>query len=212
MEKSIFIAVFIFFGLTATAQDWCSWSFQYDFKMKDNKQGGYIFDRLEVSINDPFQSTRLENPSLIYNDSSSTYSLNLNYGCISCGYGSMHHPPTTYVEVYLFDKFRGQNIAIIIPLTFDTIKEPNTFIRQRPRHHNRNLPLLEQIVLFNTTSPVYFDFGTIRYEDFIFFNSNFVKYEGIRVKSDGTIHKYKKGEYLFPATEKLIKIKAVSKT
>lgn len=185
------------FSLSIQAQDWCSWSFQYDFKIESNGRGKYQFDSLEVSINDPFQSTRLQKSSLYYNDSTKVYSLNLSYGCVSCGYQDKEHPPTTFFKLYLYDDFLNQNIAIIIPLTFDTINLLNKFTKPQPPTNN---------ILLHIDDAIYFDLGTIIYEDFIFFNSSFNQYEGIRVKPNGEIFKYKKGTYLYPVTEKLIKV------
>lgn len=199
MKKTILLVFFLSPGLFVQAQDWLSWSFQYDFKIESNKRGNYQYDSIEVSINEPFNSTRLQSSSLALNDSTSTYSLNLNYGCVSCGFDDMHHPTSVYLKVHLFDTFLKQNISIIIPITFDTIKEPDLFQKKDP---------VTQLVISN--GPIYFDLNTIIYEDFILFNTTFNKYDGIRVKSDGDIYKYMQGEYLFPKPEKLTRIKAAN--
>jgi len=177
MKKIIFIAVLIFSCLSVQAQDWCSWSFQYDFSLKSNKVSHYQFDSLEVLINEPFSSSKLQNSSINYNDSTSVYSVNLNYGCISCGYGDAEHPPTIFLRLFITDNFLNQKLSIIIPITFDTAKISFTMS-------------LHQVSL-----------GTIDFEDFLYSNST-----GIRVKSNGKIYKYKKGEYLFPQPKKLIKV------
>lgn len=199
MKKTILIAFFLSLGLFIQAQDWLSWGFQYDFKIESNRRGNYQYDSLEVSINEPFNSDRLQRSSLVFNDSMSTYSLNLDYGCVSCGLRDMYSPISVFIKVYLHDAFRKQNISMIIPITFDTIKEPSLFQIINPR---------TQQGMFR--GPLYFDLHTIIYEDFILFNSTFKKYDGIRVKSDGEIYKYIQGEYLFPKPEKLTRIKAAS--
>lgn len=199
MKKTILLVFYLSPGLLVQAQDWLSWGFQYDFKVESNKRGNYQYDSLEVSINEPFNSNRLQSSSLTINDSTSTYSLNLNYGCISCGFADMYHPTSVYLKVHLFDTFLKQNISIIIPITFDTIKEPLLFQKKEPNNQ-----------LVTPNNPIYFDLNTIIYEDFIFFNTNFNKYDGIRVKSNGDIYKYIQGEYLFPRPEKLTRIKVTN--
>ena len=191
--KNIFFIIIVFLSLSAQAQDWCSWSFQYDFKIKSNYRGEYKFDSLEITINDEFASTRLQRSKLAYIDSTKIYSVFLDYGCVSCGFEDAKHPPTAYLKLYITDGFRNQNISIIIPITFDEINDEG------------KLQKIEQGK--NPPYPVYFDLGTIYYEDFIFFNSTFEKFEGIRVGGDGKAKKYKQGEYLFPSTKKIIEIK-----
>lgn len=193
MKRNIFLITVVFLSLRTQAQDWCAWSFQYDFKIASNNRGEYKFESLEITINDEFSSTRLQRSVLEYNDSTKVYSVYLDYGCVSCGYTDARHPPTAYLKLYLYDDFRNQNISIIIPITFDEINDGSELQKIEP---GKNPPY-----------PVYFDVGIIYYEDFIFFNSTFEKYEGIRVGGDGKAKKYKQGEYLYPSTKKLIEIK-----
>ncbi|PKP00971.1 MAG: hypothetical protein CVU11_16650 [Bacteroidetes bacterium HGW-Bacteroidetes-6] len=197
MKKTVLFIIVVTLNLSTQAQDWCSWSFQYDFKITSNNRGEYKFDSLEITINDEFASTRLQRSVLEYNDSTKLYSVYLDYGCVSCGYADAKHPPATYLKLYMYDDFRNQNISIIIPITFDEINDFGELQKIEP---GKNPPY-----------PVYFDLGTIYYEDFIFFNSTFEKYEGIIVKSDGKVSKYKEGEYQFPPTKKLIEIKPPTK-
>ncbi len=193
MKKNIFFIIIFFLSLSVQAQDWCSWSFQYDFKINSNYRGEYKFDSLEITINEEFASTRLQKSMLEYNDSTKVYSVSLDYGCVSCGYTDAKHPPTAYLKLYLYDGFRKQNISIIIPITFEEI---NDGVELQKIDQGKNPPY-----------PVCFDLGTIYYEDFIFFNSTFEKYEGIRVGGDGKAKKYKPGEYTYPSTKKIIEIK-----
>lgn len=50
MKKSIFMVILMFSSLYTHAQDWCSWSFQYDFKIKSNGKGEYLFPATEKLI------------------------------------------------------------------------------------------------------------------------------------------------------------------
>lgn len=193
MKKIIVFIIVVFLSLSIQAQDWCSWSFQYDFEIKSNNRGEYKFDSLEITINDEFASTLLQKSMLEYNDSAKVYSVYLDYGCVSCGYADAKHPPTTYLKLYIYDGFRNQNISIIIPITFDEINDEGELQKIEP---GKNPPY-----------PIYFDFGTIYYEDYIFLNSTFEKYEGIRVGGDGKAKKYKQGEYIYPSTKKIIEIR-----
>lgn len=195
MNKYFITVVLIFFGLFVQGQDWLSWSFQYDFQIKSNKQADYQCDSIEVSISESLSSfgTRLQNCLLEFNDSTSTYSVYLNYGCVSCGFGDLHHPPSLFIKAYLFDRFHKQNFAIIIPVTFDTINEPSLF-QKKNDSTNQVIP----------NGPIYFNLKTIVYENFIFLNSTNSRYDGIRVKSNGEIYMYVEDEYQFPNPQKLI--------
>lgn len=177
MKKLIFIAALVLSCLSAQTQTWCSWSFQYDFNIKSNKIGDYQLDSLEILLNEPLSSSKLSNIDFGYTDSISEYSIKLAYGCISCGYNDARHPPTFFLRLFITDNFPYQKFSIIIPITFDN--------------------LTSDILM-----PYKVNLGKIDFKDYLLFN-----FSGIRVKSSGEVYKFKKGEYLFPQTEKLIKIK-----
>ncbi|MEZ4800280.1 MAG: hypothetical protein R2809_11005 [Flavobacteriales bacterium] len=195
MNKYFITVVLIFIGLFVQGQDWISWSFQYDFQIKNNKRTDYQCDSIEVSISESLSShgTRLQSGLLDFNDSTSTYFVHLNYGCVSCGFGDLHHPPSLFIKAYIFDRFYRQNFAIIIPVTFDTLDNPSFFQRENDST-NQVIPDI----------PIYFNLKTIIYNNFIFVNSTNGRYDGIRVKSNGEIYMYLEDEHPFPNPQKLI--------
>lgn len=197
MNKYFITAFLIFLGLFAYGQDWLAWSFQYDFQIQSNKKVDYQCDSIEVSVSESTLSfgTKLQNCYLEFNDSTTTFSVHLNYGCVSCGFGDLHHPPPLFIKAYIFDSFNKQSFAIIIPVTFDFIKEPSLFQKIDTKTN--------QVI---SNGPIYFDLKTIFYEDFIFFNSTIKRLDGIRVKSDGAIYLYAEDEYQFPNPQKLIMV------
>ncbi|MBI1266177.1 MAG: hypothetical protein GC193_01975 [Cryomorphaceae bacterium] len=189
------IAFLISFCLSVTqllqAQDWLAWSFQYDFKIESNKRGEYLFESMELSINEPFRSDWLIGSVLNYDDNTSVYSLILSYGCVSCGFSGMHFPPGVFLRLYLFDSFGKQHFSIVVPIVFDTISDPDRFQKMDTNAQRIN------------NGAIYFDLKTIVFEDFMFFNPNYIRYEGIRINSDGEVHLYTPGEFDFPRPEKL---------
>ena len=189
---SLLLACCLLVSQLLKAQDWLAWSFQYDFKIESNKRGNYLFESMELSINEPFYSDRLQGSALNHDESSSVYSLILSYGCISCGYGDTHHPPGVFLRLYLFDSFRKQHFSIVVPISFDTITNPDSN-EKIATTADRQIP----------TGQIYFDLKSIVFQDFIYFNPNYTRYEGIRVGSNGEAHLYTAGEFEYPRPEKL---------
>lgn len=180
MKKLTSALLLLSLSVFANAQDWCGWSFQYKFKIENGKFNLFKVERIEISVNSSFESRRYQGGKFSYDDSTASYSMTLNYGCISCGYFDALSPSTLYFKVDLTNELERFNLSIIIPVTFDQLESARIGV---------------------------LDLGTLFIEDFIFINPEYSNYAGIRVKSDGTIYKYKKGEYGFPAPEKLYFLK-----
>lgn len=200
MKKICASIVFILFICRIQAQDWLQWNFQYDFKLEQKKLSNFHLDSFAVSINVPFNSNKLTSSTLSLNDNTSIYSLNMYYGCISCGYDALHLPPTIFITCYLYDRFQKETSELVIPVSFDSIPNPHNF-----QKNDSNSSYL-------TKSSVYFDLQTIYFDDFIFFNTSFVKYDGIRIKSTGELYRYTNQEYPFPLPEKLFVNRITFKT
>lgn len=185
-------------GRDIHSQDWLTWRFQYDFQIENQGPTDYRCDSIEVSLNEDFSSTRsrLQNSYLAFDDSTSTYSIVHDYGCVSCGFNDMHYPPSFFITVHIFDRFPKQNYAIMIPVTFDRIKEPSLF-QKKDTTTQQSIPF----------GPVYFNLQNIDFENFIYLNSSSHPLTGVRVDSDGQVHYYTENDSPFPQPQKLIKVK-----
>jgi hypothetical protein len=182
MKNLILLFVLSCIGLTLRAQHYLEWSFVYTFHIENERVSHNKLDSFEVFVNEPFQSRKFKNGNLSFSDSTIAHSVQLNYGCISCGFGDLHFPPTLILKLYITDSSLNDNhrYSMLIPISFDEITKPD---------YSGGISS--------------YDFGSLKSDDF---NSWYERLAGIHVKKDGSIIHYKKGEYDFPTTDKLIKI------
>lgn len=186
--------VLLVFCFKAKSQDYCSWNFQIDFGLKSSSSI-YHIDSFTVLLNEPFYSG-FEKGNLVLNDNANVNSLRLKYHG-DCSYEGAKTPPEFFITVFLFDKHETQHFSIMIPVTFDTLNNIEKFIAQKSINLEHN--------------PVYLNLGNFEVSEFIFHNDQINSYVGLQVNSNGEIQKYKQGEFVFPATKRLLRISTVNK-
>ena len=60
MKTFLPILTLLFLSCTFSVQDWCAWSFRYDFKMSSHYYGEYWFDSLSVAFNNALSSAKFQ--------------------------------------------------------------------------------------------------------------------------------------------------------
>ena len=95
--KNNLILIFIFLNTITYSQDWCGWSFEYNFELKNNQS--YKLDSFVIYVNEPFNNSNFSNGKLFQNDSSTNYSILLKCSCVSCGYEGIQYPPTIFIQL-----------------------------------------------------------------------------------------------------------------
>lgn len=197
MKKFIFLIIVIIPVLSIRAQEWCKWSLHYEFQLKNSgpSVGRFTFENIEVLVNWPINDNGFMNGNLIFNDSNSTYSIDLFYGG-SCAFKGLDTPPDLLLKILLFEKMEEKHFSILVPISSDTLtlEMPEKFI----------LPLT--VAEYPGFPKLSFNLGTIVFNDYIVPNYDKILYEGIRIKSNWEITKYTSGEYQFPRLKTMIQL------
>lgn len=188
--KQILLYAFILLGNLTYCQDWCGWAFEYDFKIANEYSNK--LDSLEVLLNEPYKGSQYRKGNLKYNDSTKIYTVQLEYGCVSCGFDGMNNPPTIFLKAKVYDDLYHRKHSIIIPIFFET-QEKYKF---RPFNEAENKKY------FSEYNPVYYDLGEIKYSKF-----TDGRHRGIRIDEKGKRYDFVNKEFNFPYPEMIIAIK-----
>lgn len=175
----------VFFLLEqACSQDYQQWSFEYLFKIEVNNDPYFQLDSIFTYVDNPFNASVFKSGTFSLKDSTQSYSVQLNYGCVSCGIDGFRYPPTVLIQLFISSKEYGdkQTFSIFIPVSFDSILEPKV----------------------NFGWNVH-DLGIIDLKQFLHEPERLV---GIHLTSNGKVSFYKKDEYTFPATARLTLLKS----
>lgn len=187
--KNFLIFCLITISGFAFGQDSNEWGFKFKFKINTTETIRYKYENLEVFINDSYTDEKLGEYELKFDPSSQEYTLQLNYGCVSCGYINSNLPPEIYLKINLENAHFGIPFSSIIPIYF---QKSESF---------RNIESEKDNLIL--------DLGTIDLEPFITANHWKIKtetFEIIEVTSKDSKYYRKSGEYTPRRMNRLIKI------
>ena len=192
--RRLFISILILISNVAFAQDWCSWSFKFAFKINATETIRYEYKNTEVFINDTYTYEKLQSSELKFDSLTKEYSLFLNYGCISCGYPNSDFPPDIYLKINVAYPHFGVPFSTMIPIYF---RKSDTFSRSDILDNDATIHL-----------------GAIDIKHFLtdnFWKDSEETFEMIEVISLNSIHYRKAGQYSPRRMNRLIKIPSMPK-
>jgi len=191
--KNILIFCLMLISNIFWAQDWCGWNFTYRFSVNNSSEMYHVLG-IDFYIDDQhfLLNSMNRNPEkkvLIYDSKTNQYTLNMEYGCISCGYSFAKEPPDLYLKIKL------QNYAYDVP--FETFLP--VYIEKKTGQNESWMLIPIEIGTINLSEFVdeYFDPASAEHQ---------TKYEVIEVKKDSSVRKYKKGQFMMKRMGKMIKL------
>ncbi len=167
------------------SQDWNSWTFSFKFKI-ETSQKPLDFD---FYLNDTQSFKQYQKSEIKLDKDKNEYTLNVNYGCVSCGYKLSENPPEIYLKVNLEHPISKILYSSIIPIYFEKSKTWSF-----------------NDVDYETQSIQAINLGVLAIDVFIAPNS-LEPYEIILVKADKSLEFKKYNEYVSKQMNKLINVR-----